>query len=91
MADFDLDALVHLVSPELEVTDRALNAMLRNSKGVEDPNCPPLDLGSIAVAIYEAKRCAYLIGVNVGLRMMGASRENIDDLLFDSKKSLEPR
>ena len=48
------------------------------------PNRPLLGLGSIAGAIYEAKRCAYLIGVNVGLRMMGASRKNIDDLLFDS-------
>ncbi len=92
-AEFDLDALVHLLSPELEAIDRALNGMLRNTKGVEEvyPNRPPLGLGSIAIAIYEAKRCAYLIGVNVGLRMMGASRENIDDLLFDSKKSLEPR
>src|SRR6266850_2867599 len=92
-AEFDLDALVHLLSPALEAIDRALNGMLRNTKGVEDvyPNRPLLGLGSITGAIYEAKRCAYLIGVNVGHRMMGASRENIDDLLFDSKKSLEPR
>jgi hypothetical protein len=67
--------------------------MLRNTKGVEEvyPNRPPLDLGSVAVAIDEAKKYAYLIGVIVGLRMMGASRESISDLLFDSKKHLTPR
>ena len=81
------------LAPELEAIDRALNGMLRNTKGVEEvyPNRPLLGLGSITGAIYEAKMCAYLIGLNVGLRMMGASRENIDDLLFDSRKSLEPR
>jgi hypothetical protein len=93
LADFDLEGLVHLVTPQLEAIDRALNGMLRNTKGFEEvyPNRPPLDLGSIAVAIYEAKKCAYLIGVIVGLRMMGTSRESINDLLFDSKKYLEPR
>ena len=33
LAEFDLDALVHLLSPELEAIDRALNGMLRNTKG----------------------------------------------------------
>jgi hypothetical protein len=44
--------------------------MLRNTKGVEEvyPNRPLLGLGSITGAIYEAKMCAYLIGLKVGLR-----------------------
>jgi hypothetical protein len=72
LADFDVEGLVHLVTPQLEAIDRALNAMLRNTKGFEEvyPNRPPLDLGSIAVAIYETKKCAYLIGLIVGLRMI---------------------
>lgn len=91
LADFDLDALVHLISPELEAIDRRLNILIRNVETIEEvhPNRSRPDLRSIALAICEAKKSAYLIGVNVGLRMMGASRESIDDLLFNPGKSLK--
>jgi hypothetical protein len=93
MDNFDFpDSLIQLLNPQLEATERALNVLLGKMKADEGlrQNLLPLDVESITQTIFEAKKYAYFIGVIVGLRMMEASRESINDLLFDPKKSLEP-
>jgi hypothetical protein len=87
-----LESLIYLLNPELQVTERVLNVLIGRMKADEElrQSLLPLDLESITQSIFEAKKYAYFIGVIVGLRMMEASRESINDLLFDPKKSLEP-
>jgi len=93
MGGFDfMDSLIQLLNPQLVATEQTLKVLVEGIKADEKPseNLFSMDVESIAQTIFEAKKCAYLIGVIVGLRMMEASRQSINDLLFDSNKFLIP-